>query len=75
MPEALKTLGVRFHMTVHNGSTGELVYETSDAQKPWNGRVGGRGEACPGGDYIWMVEMKDGEKLGGTYNGTVSLLR
>ncbi len=75
MPEALKTLGVRFHMTVHNGSTGELVYETSDPHKPWNGRVGGRGEACVGGDYIWMVEMKDGEKLGGTYNGTVSLLR
>ena len=75
IPEALKTLGVKFHMTVHNGETGELVFETSDAQRPWNGRIGGRGENCVPGNYIWMVEMKDGEKLGGTYNGTVSLLR
>ncbi len=75
IPDALKTLGVKFHMTVHNGTTGELVYETSDAQRPWNGRIGGRGEHCATGDYIWMVEMKDGEKLGGSYNGTISLVR
>ena len=75
VPEALKTLGVKFHMTVHKGETGQLVFETSDAQRPWNGRIGGRGENCAPGDYIWMVEMKDGDKLGGTYNGTVSLLR
>ena len=75
IPEALKTLGVHFHMSVHNAETGELIYETKDAQRPWNGRVGGRGEQCTAGDYIWMVEMKDGEKLGGSYNGTVTLLR
>lgn len=75
IPEALKTLGVRFHMSVHDRVTGQLLFETSDPQRPWNGRIGGRGEACASGDYVWMVEMKDGEKLGGTYNGTVSLVR
>ncbi|HMC97223.1 MAG TPA: PKD domain-containing protein [Flavobacteriales bacterium] len=75
VPEALRTLGVRFHMSIHDPATGQLVYETNDPQRPWNGRIGNRGDLCTAGDYIWMVEMKDGEKLGGTYNGSVSLLR
>lgn len=75
MPEALKTLGVKFHLTIHDPRTGQLVYETNDPLRPWNGRIGGRGELCAPGDYVWMVEMKDGDKMGGTYNGSVSLLR
>lgn len=75
IPEALKTLNRRFRMTIHDPSTGALVYETADVKRPWNGRMLGTGAPCPTGDYVWMVEMKDGEALGGTYNGTVSLLR
>ncbi|MCB9184973.1 MAG: PKD domain-containing protein [Flavobacteriales bacterium] len=75
IPDALTTLGVRFHMRVHDPVTGQLLFETSDPKRPWNGRVGGKGEPCASGDYLWMVEMKDGEKLGGTYTGTVSLVR
>lgn len=75
IPEALKNLNRRFRMTVHDPTTGALVYETSDVKRPWNGRVNGTGAPCTSGDYVWMVEMKDGEALGGTYNGTVSLLR
>ena len=51
------------------------MFETSDAQRPWNGRVGNKAEPSPAGDYVWMVEMKDGEKLGGTYNGSIQLVR
>lgn len=75
IPDALTSLGVRFHMRIHDPGTGQLLFETEDAKRPWNGRIGGRGEACASGDYLWVVEMKDGEKLGGTYNGTVSLVR
>ncbi len=75
MPEALKTLGVKFHLSIFEAGTGQLVYETSDPQRPWNGRMNNRGEACVSGDYVWMVEMKDGEKLGGTYNGSLDLMR
>ncbi len=75
IPEALKGLGVRFKLSVHDPRSGQLVYESSDAGRPWNGRIGNKGELCSPGDYVWMVEMKDGEKLGGTYNGTVGLLR
>lgn len=75
MPEALKTLGVKFHLSIFDSTSGQLVYETSDAQRPWNGRLSNRGEQCPSGDYVWMVEMKDGDKLGGTYNGSLDLVR
>jgi PKD repeat protein len=75
IPEALKTLGLKFRMTVHDPVSGQLVYETIDPKRPWNGRVGGRGEANAVGDYVWMVEMKDGDKVGGTYTGTISLVR
>ncbi|MCB0769913.1 MAG: PKD domain-containing protein [Flavobacteriales bacterium] len=75
MPEALKTLGVKFNLSVFEAATGQLVYETTDAQRPWNGRINNRGDQCSSGDYVWMVEMKDGDKLGGTYNGSIDLMR
>lgn len=75
MPEALKTLGVKFHLSIFDAKTGELIYETSDVQRPWNGKMSNRGIACEPGAYVWMVEMRDGEKLGGTYNGAIDLVR
>jgi gliding motility-associated-like protein len=74
MPEALKTLGAKFTLSIMDQSTGQVVYETSDAARPWNGRIGNKGEPCSVGDYVWMVEMKE-DKHGGTYNGQVRLLR
>jgi hypothetical protein len=75
IPEALKSLGARFHMSIFHPHTGDLIYETADAQRPWNGRIANKGELCSPGDYVWVVEMKDGEKLGGTYTGSVTLVR
>jgi gliding motility-associated-like protein len=75
IPEALKTLGVKFNLSIFQAQTGTLVYETTDPQRPWNGRISNKGEPCASGDYVWMVEMKDGEKLGGTYNGSLNLVR
>ncbi len=75
MPDALTMLNLRFHMRIHDPVSGQLLFETNDPKRPWNGRVGGRGESCPVGNYLWVVEMKDGEKVGGTYNGTVGLVR
>ncbi|MEZ4791206.1 MAG: PKD domain-containing protein [Flavobacteriales bacterium] len=75
IPEALKTLGARFVLTVMESKTGVVVYETNDPQRPWNGKIANKGDACPQGEYVWMVEMKDGEKLGGTYTGSIQLVR
>ncbi|MCB9169931.1 MAG: PKD domain-containing protein [Flavobacteriales bacterium] len=76
MPDALRTLGVRFHLAIHDPRTGRKVYETSDASKPWTGRYDNRGEPCPAGEYVWMVEIKEAAHLGDiTYDGKVSLVR
>lgn len=75
MPDALTMLNLRFHMRIHDPENGQLLFETNDPKRSWNGRVLGRGDACPVGNYLWVVEMKDGEKVGGTYNGTVNLVR
>ncbi len=75
IPEALKTLGVKFQLSILESKTGVVVYETNDATRPWNGRVNNKGEASPQGDYVWMVELKDGDKLGGPYNGSIRLVR
>lgn len=75
IPEALKTLGAKFHMSIFDSTTGAMLYETTDPERPWNGRINNKGEFCSPGEYVWLVEMKDGEILGGTYTGNVSLHR
>lgn len=75
MPEALKDLGVKFHMAIYEPKTGRLVYETTEASKPWTGRPMNRGEVCKAGDYVWMVEIQEGLHLGEIqYEGKVSLV-
>lgn len=76
MPEALRTLGVRFNLVVQDATTGRKVYETGDATRPWTGRVDNRGELCRAGEYVWMATIKEGAHLGDvTFNGKVSLVR
>ena len=64
MPQALKELGVKFHLAIYEPKTGRLVYETSDASKHWNGSPMNRGEVCKPGEYVWMVEIHEGLHLG-----------
>ena len=74
MPEALRTLGVKFHLMVYTAN-GQLVYETSDATKPWTGRMNNRGEVMAKGDYVWVVDVRERIHLDETYTGKVSLDR
>lgn len=74
MPEALRTLGVKFRLMVYTAD-GELVYETSDASKPWTGRMNNRGEVMPKGDYVWVVDVRESLHLSETYTGKVQLKR
>lgn len=76
MPEALRTLGVRFNLVIQDASSGRKVYETTDATRPWTGRVDNRGELCSPGEYVWMATIKEGAHLGDVvFNGKVSLVR
>ncbi|MBL0036067.1 MAG: PKD domain-containing protein [Flavobacteriales bacterium] len=74
MPEALRTLGVKFHLMVYTAD-GQLVYETSDATKPWTGRMNNRGEVLAKGDYVWVVDVRERIHLDETYTGKVTLDR
>ena len=72
MPEALRTLGVKFHLMVYT-LDGQLVYETSDATKPWTGRFNNRGEVMPVGEFVWVVDVRERLHLDETYTGKVIL--
>ncbi len=76
MPEALRTLGARFNLVIHHAASGRKVYETSDATRPWTGRMDNRGEVCEAGEYVWMATIHEGAHLGNVvFNGKVSLVR
>ncbi len=71
----LKTLGVKFNLSVFEAQTGRWCM-----RRPTHNALGTDGyptgeNHVPSGDYVWMVEMKDGEKMGGTYNGSIDLVR
>ncbi len=72
MPEALRTLGVKFHLMVYSAD-GALMYETTDATKPWTGRSNNRGEVLPEGEYVWVVDVRERLHLAETYTGKVIL--
>lgn len=72
LPEALKQLGDPFKMTIFDRTTGQVIFETSDTKRPWNGRIGNKAQLCEAGDYVWVVETT--EKNGGTYDGVIRLL-
>ena len=74
MPEALRTLGVKFNLTVYSPN-GTLLYQTNDATKPWTGRPQNRGDMCAPGEYVWVVDVRESLHLAETYTGKVKLER
>ncbi len=74
IPEALRTLGVKFHLAIYD-TNGAVMYETNDATQPWLGKVNNRSEACPTGEYVWVVDVRESLHLAETYTGKVKLVR
>lgn len=48
---------------------GEVIFETLDIDKPWNG------DNTPMGCYVYMIEIQDDNGLYHTYRGLVSLIK
>ncbi|MFH1321826.1 MAG: PKD domain-containing protein [Bacteroidota bacterium] len=63
-----------FEMTIYDRN-GNLVYETTNINQPWTGRIKNDGKIAPEGIYIWLViiENKYGEKY--KHVGHVTLIR
>jgi PKD repeat protein len=74
IPEALRSLGVKFNLTMYTAN-GTLLYQTNDATKPWNGRPNNRGELCAPGEYVWVVDVRESLHLAETYTGKVQLVK
>lgn len=55
---------------------GEIVFESHDATKGWNGRYGVDGKICQDGTYTWLIEFKttaNDERV--KINGHVNIIR
>lgn len=73
MPQALLDLKVKFQLAVYDPA-GTLVYNTSDATRPWCGKVRNQGAVCAPGDYVWVVDVEAANRATETFTGTVKLL-
>ncbi len=54
---------------------GELVFESSDINRGWNGSVKNIGKLCPDGIYTWTAVAKDEMGLQHSYNGNVTIVK
>jgi gliding motility-associated-like protein len=56
IPKALPVLNLPFTMTIYDRQ-GKMVYQTSDANQPWNGLCTKDQVPAPDGVYIWVVQL------------------
>jgi gliding motility-associated-like protein len=54
---------------------GELVYETNDIDKPWDGRVNGGSEMSKSDVYVYKITVTDLKSNKHKYRGTVTLVQ
>ena len=73
LPKALLLVDKEFTMVVYN-QAGNLVYATQSANESWDGRAADNSVA-PGGSYIWVVTLKNGNGQIEEYTGQFTLIR
>jgi gliding motility-associated-like protein len=75
MPAALPEMGVGFEMNITNPRTGQVVYRTSNASEPWNGKQNNANPKLESGVYIWTVILKENVVENRVFNGKINLNR
>lgn len=72
MPRTLMNGEYDFTMRIYNGE--ELIYETTDAAKPWDGKLPSGEMAAAGESFTWMVLLHrpKGDKF---YSGEITVVR
>ncbi|MCH8318859.1 MAG: gliding motility-associated C-terminal domain-containing protein, partial [Bacteroidetes bacterium] len=71
-----KGIGIEndFQMFIYD-RWGNLIYETNDINKPWDGRANGGREIAPQDVYVWVVHVRDNLRKKHRYIGHVTLIR
>jgi hypothetical protein len=75
MPYALTVRNVRFNLTILDPITGEIIFQTDDANQPWDGTDKRTGNSVTGTNYIWKVVIANpqpGENA--NYKGVITRL-
>lgn len=73
IPAAVKGYNVDFTLIIKD-LNGNVVYQTTDAEKPWNGRRNNVGELMPEGYYTWQLNFIDKKGVSHTVADKVRLL-
>jgi hypothetical protein len=74
MPKALENSNINFELKILDRS-GNLIYQTNDSNKPWNGRVNNSGELFNNGTpFIWIVTITTPEGKIKRFNGTINIV-
>ncbi|MGQ0828904.1 MAG: PKD domain-containing protein [Bacteroidota bacterium] len=64
---------IEFHMMIFN-RWGELIYQTGDMSKGWDGTIKDGNELVQTGVYVYKIEVRDFTQKYHSYTGHVSLL-
>ncbi|MGV6861397.1 MAG: PKD domain-containing protein [Putridiphycobacter sp.] len=74
IPKALPLLNVPFTMVIYDRK-GQLVYQTTDANKPWDGLYTKDGIPAPDDVYIWVVQLTNDKGELETFQGQITIAR
>ncbi len=73
LPKALEAMDCAFEMTIRDAK-GTVLFRTSSADKPWDGRDNS-GTLQPKGLYFWTVVLKDPIVVDRVFTGDITLLQ
>ena len=75
-PRAIGVDGSQYSLMIYD-RWGGIIFESTDLNQPWDGRVQGTTKMAQNGVYVWKIVAHDttSESEGHTYHGTVNLIR
>jgi len=74
IPKALEIYPYPFTMTIYDRS-GKMVFQTTDANRPWDGLYTEDLMPAPAAPYVWVVNLTNEKGEPETYQGTVLIKR
>jgi len=74
LPLSIEFIEGEFEMMIFN-RWGEMVYNTKDFNKGWNGTINNNGEECYDGVYVWKINFMDALGIFQKKTGRVTLIK